>query len=299
VEDFYFSGLGVALVTPFGSDGTPDLPALRNLVEHVIAGGVDYLVPMGTTGESATLTADEQLSCLDVVFEANAGRKPIVLGCGGNDTAAVCHKIGELTRRYRPQGFLSVSPYYNKPTQAGILAHYGAVAQATHLPILLYNVPGRTASNVAAPTVVELANRYPNIVGVKEASGDLEQGMLICRDAPKGFAVISGDDTLALPQVASGYCGCISVVGNVVPNEYSRLIHLAQAGDFAAARPLQYALLNLMKLLFAEGNPAGAKAALAALGICRPFVRLPLVSASEALSQQLAEALRVLGYETR
>jgi len=290
-------GLGVALVTPFDASGKVDLPALRNLVEHVIAGGVDYLVPMGTTGESATLADDEIYACVDTVLEANAGRKPVFMGCGGNDTAAVAGKIAEYTRRFQPDGFLSVSPYYNKPTQAGVVAHYKAVADATNLPIILYNVPGRTASNITAATVVELAHARHNIVGMKEASGDIEQGMFILRDAPEGFAVLSGDDTLALPQIGAGYHGCISVVGNVVPGAYSRLIHAALNNDFATARAVQLRLLSLMKLLFAEGNPAGAKAALSALGLCRPFVRLPLVAASEELTRQLEDQLRSLETE--
>jgi 4-hydroxy-tetrahydrodipicolinate synthase len=249
---------------------------------------------MGTTGESATLTEAKQQACIDTVLEANAQRLPVVLGVGGNHTREVAEKLTHWSNRFNPAGFLSVSPYYNKPTQAGIVEHYAVLAQHTDKPILLYNVPHRTSSNLLAATTVQIAHRCPSIVGIKEASGNLEQGMEILRDAPPGFAVLSGDDTLALPQIACGYTGCISVVGNTLPEVFSRLIRLALQGHFTEARALQLQVLSFLQLLFREGNPAGVKAALHAQGICEPTVRLPLLPASTELQAAIRQAMQVL-----
>jgi 4-hydroxy-tetrahydrodipicolinate synthase len=285
-----WSGTGVALVTPFALDGSLDLAALRRVVEHVIAGGVDYLVPMGTTGETATLSDAESAQVIETVIETNAGRKPILLGCGGNDTARVAARLRHY-EQYPVQGYLSVSPYYNRPTQEGIFRHYCALGEATSRPIVLYNVPPRTGSNVLPETVLRIAHSCPSIVAVKEASGSIEQGATIVRAAPAGFAVLSGDDALAVPGIAVGYQGLISVAANVVPARVSAMIRTALAGDFAAARVEHLSLIPLIQALFAQGNPAGAKAALKQLGITEPTVRLPLVEASESLRQTLISLL--------
>ncbi len=290
----HWTGTGVALVTPFDASGALDLPALTRLVHHVIDGGVDYLVPLGTTGESATLSPDEQAQAITTVLAANAGRRPVLLGCGGNDTAELVRRLRHYDATYAVDGYLSVSPYYNRPTQEGIYRHFRALADATARPLVLYNVPARTGSNVLPETVVRIARDAPSVVAVKEASGNLEQGMLICRDAPEGFAVLSGDDALALAGLAVGYRGVISVVANVAPAPFSTLIRQGLAGDFAAAARTNLQLIELTHALFAEGNPAGVKAALAQLGICQAHVRLPLASASAALIQRLDRSLSVL-----
>lgn len=282
----------MALVTPFDASGALDLPALTRLVHHVIDGGVDYLVPLGTTGESATLSPDEQAQVISTVLAANAGRRPVLLGCGGNDTAEVIRRLRHYDATFAVDGYLSVSPYYNRPTQEGIYRHFTTLAEATARPIVLYNVPARTGSNVLPETVVRIARASPNVVAVKEASGNLEQGMLICRDAPEGFAVLSGDDALALAGVAVGYRGVISVVANAVPGPFSTLIRQGLAGDFAPAARTNLQLLELTHALFAEGNPAGVKAALAQIGICGPQVRLPLAPASEGLVSRLTDSLK-------
>ncbi len=288
-----WTGTGVALVTPFTPDGALDLPALRRVVQHVTAGGVDFLVPLGTTAEVATISSSEQQQVIDTVLEVNAGRLPVLLGCGGNDTAHVAERLRQFDRAYagRIQGYLTVSPYYNRPSQEGIFRHYCALAEATSLPIVLYNVPARTGCNVLPETVLRIARQCPSIVAVKEASGNLEQGMLIARDAPAGFSVLSGDDALALPGIAVGFTGVISVVANATPAPFATLIRQALAGDFASARAAHLALLPFIHLLFAEGNPAGVKAALHALELCGPHVRLPLAEATPALHERITAAL--------
>jgi 4-hydroxy-tetrahydrodipicolinate synthase len=283
------------MVTPFAADGNVDVAALRRLTEHLVTGGVEYLVPLGTTGEGSTLTNDEKLLVLDTVFETNANRARIIVGNGGSNTRSVAATMAAWTQRYNPFAFLSVSPAYNKPTQAGIVAHFKAVASETDKPIMLYNVPGRTASNMTADTTLELAHSVPNILAIKEASGDLEQGMLIIRNKPVDFAVFSGDDLLALPQIAAGYDGVVSVIGNSLPRQYSDLVRHAVAGDFAVARAIQYTLIPTMQLNFREGNPAGVKAALELLGVCSSAVRLPLVAASAELRKAQATALQTAG----
>jgi 4-hydroxy-tetrahydrodipicolinate synthase len=291
-----FAGVGVALVTPFDESGEVDMAGVARVVDHVVTGGVSYLVPLGTTGETSTLTQAERQQVIEAVLQANAGRVPVLLGCGGNDTRAVAADMQAYTAQYGSQlaGFLSVSPAYNKPTQEGIYQHYRALCQTTDLPIMLYNVPGRTSSNMLPATVLRLAHDFPQIVAIKEASGSLEQGMEILRDAPQGFAVISGDDALALPSVACGYAGVISVIGNSYPGHYSQLVQAALRNDYATAQQLQLALLRTMQLNFRENNPAGVKAALHAQGVCGPWVRLPLVPASPELLAAQAAALEVL-----
>ncbi len=288
-----FKGLGVALVTPFLDNGGVDMAGLQRLIEHNIKNGTDYLVVQGTTGESATLTAEEKRSVLDFVIEVNNGRKPIVLGIGGNNTTAVAQALTDLDPT-GIDGILSVSPYYNKPSQEGIYQHYKKLNEVTPLPIILYNVPGRTSSNVTASTTLRIAKELKNIVAVKEASGNLEQIMEIIMHKPKGFLVLSGDDALTLPHIAVGGDGVISVVGNAFPKRFSRMVHAALEGDLAAAKADHYDLLEIIPMLFAEGNPAGVKRVLATLGICRENLRLPLVPVSKGLGEKLDDFTKAL-----
>lgn len=285
-----FRGLGVALVTPFRANGAVDYAGLEKVVEHQVTGGVDHLVVMGTTGESVTLTAAEKKQVLAQVIELVRNRIPIVLGVGGNNTAEVVEQLKSYDLS-GVDGILSVSPYYNKPTQEGIYQHYKALAQASLLPILLYNVPGRTMSNITAETTLRLARDFKNIVGIKEASGNLDQIATILKHRPKDFLVISGDDALTLPIMALGGDGVISVVGNALPEEFSRLVHAAMKGDLATARTEHFKLLELMTYLFLEGNPGGIKEALKILGLCDHHLRLPLVPVSEATAKKIYGAL--------
>lgn len=281
-----FQGTGLALVTPFAADGSLDRAALTRLVNHSIDGGVDFLVALGTTGETATLTSDEKKQVLDTVAEANNGRIPLVVGVGGNNTSAVCSQLAAgLPQGY--SGVLSVSPYYNKPTQEGIYQHYKAVCASTDAPVILYNVPGRTGSNVLATTVLRVAHDCPNAVAMKEASGNLEQAMAIVQGAPQGFDVLSGDDNLTLPLIACGAKGVISVSGQAFPQVFSGLVRDARAGRIEEAQRAHYELFTFTQLLFAEGNPGGIKAALAHLGVCENVLRLPLVPVSAELNGQL------------
>lgn len=288
-----FKGLGVALVTPFLENGGVDMAGLQRLVEHNINNGTDFLVVQGTTGESATLTAEEKKSVLDFVIEINNGRKPIVLGIGGNNTAAIAETLENLDPS-GIDGILSVSPYYNKPTQEGIFQHYKKLNEVTPLPIILYNVPGRTSSNVTAATTLRIAKECKNVVAVKEASGNLEQIMEIIMHKPKGFLVLSGDDALTLPHIAAGGDGVISVVGNAFPKRFSKMVHAALEGDMVTARQFHYDLLEIIPMLFAEGNPAGIKRVLATLGICKEHLRLPLVPVSKGLGEKLDDFTRAL-----
>jgi 4-hydroxy-tetrahydrodipicolinate synthase len=283
-------GTGVAMVTPFRPNGSVDFSALTKLTNHLIKGKVDYLVVMGTTGESATLSTDEKNAVLGCVIEANSGTVPVVLGVGGNNTAAVCQELIAINKE-GISAILSVSPYYNKPTQKGIFEHYKAVAGANGLPIIIYNVPGRTSSNILAETTLKLAHEVPGIIAVKEASGDLDQVMLIIKDRPKNFLVISGDDTLSLSMIAAGADGVISVVANAYPKMYSELISHSLKGDFATARKIQYELLHLIVMLFEEGNPAGVKHVLSQIDVCGAKVRLPLVAISRPLANRINEEM--------
>lgn len=288
------SGTGVALVTPFSPSGAIDSEGLRKVTRHVIDGGVDYLVILGTTGEAATLTASEQLQVIDTVLEASNDEVPYVLGAGGNNTAQVCTHIGDWSKRYKPAAFLSVSPYYNKPSQEGIYQHFKAISESTDEHIILYNVPGRTAMNMSSTTSLRIAHEFANVVAIKEASGDLEQCMDLVRNKPKGFEVLSGDDTLVLPQLAAGFDGIISVAANAIPKRFTDIVKAGRSGDFKAARKAHYRILEIMRLFFAEGNPAGVKAALSLLDVCGPDVRLPLVKASEGLTARIKMTLEGL-----
>lgn len=279
-------GTGVALVTPFNNDFTIDVEALRRIVNFSIDGGVEYLVVLGTTAENATLSADEKELVIATVIEVNAGRLPLVLGVGGNNTLKVVEEL--RTRDLSAfEAILSVSPYYNKPSQEGIYQHFKAVSEASPIPVILYNVPGRTSSNMLPSTVIRLANDFENVVAIKEAAGDLVQAMQLIKDKPKDFLVISGDDMIALPIVLAGGAGVISVIGQGFPKEFSEMIRLGLNRKVDDAYKLQYLLSNCIDMIFEQGNPAGIKEVFKILGIAENVLRLPLVSVDESLSQRL------------
>jgi len=268
--------MGVALITPFKSDESIDYDALARLVEHLIKNGTDYLVVCGTTAETPTLTEQEKEDVTRFVVQCNAGRLPIVLGLGGNNTKAVVEKLN--TSDFSGiDAILSVTPYYNKPSQEGLYQHYSAIAKASPLPVVLYNVPGRTGVNMLAETTLRLAKEFRNICAVKEASGNFTQIDDIIKNKPKDFMVISGDDGITFPLITLGAVGVISVIGNAFPREFSRMIRLAQQGDYDSARQIHYHFTELIQLLFVEGNPAGVKSMLAVMGFIENKLRLPLV----------------------
>jgi 4-hydroxy-tetrahydrodipicolinate synthase len=286
-------GTGIALVTPFKTDGSVDFDGLKNLINHTISGGVEYVVSLGTTGETATLTKEEKTAIWKFTKETVNGRVGLVAGIGGNNTQEVVDSL----RHFNSDGFdaiLSVSPYYNKPTQEGIYQHYKAISAASPLPIILYNVPGRTGSMVSADTVLRLANDFKNIVAVKEASANFDQFNKIAKEKPEGFLLISGDDPITLPMIALGAVGVISVVGNAVPKIFSSMVRLCLAGKFTEAQPLHYKMIDFTNLCFVEGNPAGVKAALKTLGVCGDTLRLPLVQVSAPTQEQLNKELTQL-----
>ena len=283
-----FKGTGVALVTPFRKEGEVDFNALQKLVEFQIENGVNYLVVQGTTGESVTLTDAEKVSVLEYIIDITKNRVPIVLGVGGNNTSNVVQQIKKFNS-FRIDAYLSVSPYYNKPSQAGIIAHYGQIAQASDKPIILYNVPGRTGSNMTAETTLTLANTYANIIAVKEASGNLEQIMEVIKGKPSDFLVISGDDALTLPHIACGGDGVISVVANAFPKRFSSMVDYALKGDLEKAKPLHYELFPIIQQLFADGNPGGIKYVLKLISIGEDNVRLPLVNINDEVAKKLYE----------
>ena len=288
-----FKGSGVALVTPFNQDMQIDFDALASLVEYQIENGTDFLVVQGTTGESPTLSKAEKLDVLNEVIEINQGRCNIVYGIGGNNTAAVAESLADIPNGV--DGILSVSPYYNKPIQKGIVAHYKIVADSTDLPIILYNVPGRTGSNVAPETTLELAE-VKNIVAVKEASGNMEQIMQIIKYRPSGFGVLSGDDNLTMPLIAAGADGVISVVANAFPALFSTMVHSAMRGELDAAREAHYKLFDVTKMFFEQGNPGGVKAALAHMQLMDEYMRLPLFPVSDELRKRIEkETIAILG----
>jgi len=281
-----FIGTGVALVTPFHKDASVDTEALANIVSYVIEGGIEYLVVLGTTAESAVLTSEEKQLVIDTVVKANNKRLPIVLGIGGNNTAAVVNEL-KTTDLQHIDAILSVSPYYNKPTQEGIYQHFKAIAAASSKPIILYNVPGRTASNMLPQTIIRLATDFENIIAVKEAAGDIVQAMRLLKDAPKDFLVISGDDMITLPMVSAGGAGVISVIGQGYPKQFSEMVRLGLAGKTKEANALHYQIMPAIDYIFEEGNPAGIKAVFEKLNLSTATVRLPLVEASDALKQKL------------
>lgn len=279
-----FKGTGVALVTPFNQDMSIDTTALKRLVKEQIQGGTDFLVVQGTTGESPTLSAAEKQLVLNTVLEENNGKLPVVYGVGGNNTAALTDSFKSIPNGV--DGILSVTPYYNKPTQKGMFAHYQKLAESTDLPIILYNVPGRTGVNMLPETTLALAE-IKNIVAVKEASGNMEQIMEIARNRPSDFLVLSGDDAITMPLIASGIDGVISVVANSFPAQFSKMVRLSLDGNFAEARKIHFQLLPVTKMFFAEGNPGGVKIALEELGWMKPFMRLPLVQVSDKLKAEI------------
>jgi 4-hydroxy-tetrahydrodipicolinate synthase len=281
-----FKGTGVALVTPFNENGKVDYNGLQKLVEFQINNGTNYLVVQGTTGESVTLTNDEKIAVLDYIIEINAGKLPILLGVGGNSTSDVCDKI-KFFSGHKIDGFLSVSPYYNKPSQQGIYEHFKSISNSTSLPIIIYNVPGRTSSNITADTTVQLAKDFKNIVGIKEASGNLEQIMTIILKKPDNFLVISGDDALTLGHILVGGDGVISVIANAFPKRLSTMVNAALNENLDIAKEKHYELLEIIHYLFVDGNPAGIKYLLKLINICSDYVRLPLVGVSEETSKKL------------
>jgi 4-hydroxy-tetrahydrodipicolinate synthase len=287
-----FKGSGVALVTPFHTDGSIDFTALKALVTLQIQGGTDFLVVQGTTGESPTLSQDEKRLVLDTVLEVNNGQLPVVYGVGGNNTLALEPLLKNIPSGV--DGILSVSPYYNKPIQKGIVAHFKMVASLTDLPIILYNVPGRTGSNMSIETTLELAE-LPNVVAVKEASGNMEQIMDIIRQRKSGFGVLSGDDNLTMPLIAAGADGVISVVANAFPERFSQMVHASMSGNLELAKQAHYDLFCVTKMFFEEGNPGGVKVALAARGLMQETMRMPLHPVSEGLRSRIqAETARIL-----
>jgi 4-hydroxy-tetrahydrodipicolinate synthase len=278
-------GTGVALITPFDIQGAIDFEALKRIVNFQIDKGINYLVVLGTTAESVTLTKQEKEAVLAAVLAVNANRVPIVLGVGGNDTQAVVDQLKQVNPEHIA-AVLSVSPMYNKPSQPGLIAHFTAVAQVSPLPVLLYNVPGRTASNMLPSTVLKLA-AHKNIIGIKEASGDLGQAMEILRSAPEGFLVISGDDLIALPMTLMGGDGVISVIGQAYPEEFSQMIQAGLNGNSARAKELHYDLMPIIEMIFEQGNPSGIKALLNKKGLCENSLRLPLVPVDDSLAQRI------------
>lgn len=282
-------GTGVALVTPFLKNGAVDSDSFRKLILHVLKGGCEYIVVTGTTGESVTLEKKEINDLLALAVKTVAGKIPVVFGSGGNNTMSVLQNL-EKTDFKGVDAVLSVAPYYNKPSQAGIMAHYREVARNCPVPVLLYNVPGRTGTNLLPQNSLELSTEK-NIIGIKEASGNPDQVMMILRERPENFLVISGDDNLTLPYIACGADGVISVIANAYPKQYSEMVRICLRGDFKKARDLHYRLYPLIPMLFAEGNPSGIKAALDHLGVCGEFQRLPMVPVSRKLYREIGKVI--------
>ncbi|MDY3848759.1 MAG: 4-hydroxy-tetrahydrodipicolinate synthase [Prevotella sp.] len=288
-----FKGLGIALITPFCEDGSVDYKSLLRLVEYQLDNGADFFCILATTGETPCLTKDEKQKIKDLVVSTVNGRVPILMGCGGNNTAAVIEEL--KTGDFKGiDGVLSVCPYYNKPSQEGLYQHFKAIAAATPLPVVLYNVPGRTGINLKAETTVRLARDCDNIVAIKEASGSLEQVDEIIKNKPKEFAVISGDDALTFPMISCGAEGVISVIGNALPKEFSRMIRLEFRGEYEAARKIHHRFTELFSLLFVDGNPAGVKAMLHEMGFIENVLRLPLVPTRISTLQKMSEILKEL-----
>lgn len=281
-----FKGTGVAIVTPFHKHGTIDFGSFGNLIEHLISNNIDYIVVMGTTGESVTLSKDEKNALIQFSIDTINKRVPLVIGIGGNNTQAIIDTI-KNTEFDGINGILSVAPYYNKPQQRGLYLHYKSIASASPVPVILYNVPGRTSVNMTAETTLKLAHEFSNIVAIKEASGNFAQCMEIIRNKPPHFLVISGDDNLTLPLLALGADGVISVVANAFPAEFSEMVRAGLNGDFKRARFIHYQLVPIMEALFADGNPAGIKAALSILGFIQNNLRLPVVKVNQTVFKQI------------
>jgi len=283
-----FHGTGVAVVTPFQTNGQVDYDGLKNVINYLIDGGVEYLISLGTTGENATLSQAEKDKVWAYTAEVAAGRVNLIAGIGSNNT----HEVVEQIKQFKIAGYdaiLSASPAYNKPTQEGIYQHYKAIAEVAPLPIILYNVPSRTGSNISAETTVRLAHDFKNIIGIKEASGNFDQFNQVMRDKPEEFLFISGDDPVTLPMIALGAVGVISVIGNALPRQFSDMTRLCLAGDFKAAQKIHSQLIDFTRLMFIEGSPAGVKVALKHLGICGDTLRLPLVQVSETTAAKIIQ----------
>ena len=288
-----FKGLGIALITPFMEDGSVDYKSLIRLVEYQLANGADFFCILATTGETPTLSAEEKQKIKDLVVSLVGGRVPILMGCGGNNTAAIVEEL--KTGDFKGiDGILSVCPYYNKPSQEGLYQHFKAIAAATKMPVVLYNVPGRTGVNMAAAPTVRLAHDCPNIVAIKEASGNLEQVDEIIKNKPRSFDVISGDDALTFPMISCGAVGVISVIGNALPREFSKMIRLQMKGEYDSARKIHHRFIDLFSLLFVDGNPAGVKAMLHEMGYIENVLRLPLVPTRISTLQRMSEIMKEL-----
>ena len=288
-----FKGLGIALITPFCEDGSVDYNSLKRLVQYQLDNGADFFCILATTGETPTLTAEEKSKIKNLVVDLVQARVPILMGCGGNNTASIIEEL--QTRDFQGiDGILSVCPYYNKPSQEGLYQHFKAIANATKLPVVLYNVPGRTGVNMTAATTVRLAHDCDNIVAIKEASGNLEQVDEIIKNKPRHFDVISGDDALTFPMVSCGAVGVISVIGNALPKEFSKMIRLQMKGEYDPARTIHHRFIDLFSLLFVDGNPAGVKAMLHEMGYIENVLRLPLVPTRISTRQHLAEIMKEL-----
>ena len=285
-----FRGTGVAIVTPFKNDSSIDFAALGRLIDHTINGGVNYIVAMGTTGESPTLTKDEKKAVVSYVVETIDNRVPLVVGIGGNNTQDVINTVrhANLTG---VDGILSVAPYYNKPGQRGLFQHFKAIATCSPVPVIMYNIPGRTCVNISADTCLELAHECENIVGVKESSGDLIQIMKIIKGKSENFSVISGDDMMTIPVIAAGGSGVISVLANAFPAQCSELVNHALKGNFKSAREIQFRFIEMIELLFVEGNPSGVKSVLNVMNLCQNNLRLPLVPVSRTITTRIQKAI--------
>lgn len=284
------TGTGVAIVTPFHFSGEVDLAGLTRLVEHIITNGIDFIVALGTTSEAVTLSSAERYEVMNHVISCVDGRVPVIMGIGGNNTQAIVDQI-KNTDFTNIGGILSVAPYYNKPNQRGLYEHFREIANVCPVPIILYNVPGRTSSNISSETCLKLAYEFDNIVAVKEASGDFNQIMEIIKNKPEDFVVLSGDDAITLPLISIGVEGVISVIANSHPGEFSTMVNLARLGDVSEAKILHYRLLKLINLLFKEGNPAGVKAALEIMGLISNNLRLPMVTVTNELYQAIAREI--------
>ena len=290
-----FRGLGIALVTPFQADGSIDFDALDRLIEYQIQGGADFLCIMGTTAETPTLSREEKRLLKEHFVERVAGRVPLLMGCGGNNTAAILEEL--QTENWKCiDGILSVCPYYNKPTQEGLYQHFAAIAKTSPVPVVLYNVPGRTGVNMTAETTLRLAREFENIVAIKEASGNITQMDDIIKNKPKHFDVISGDDGITFPLITLGAVGVISVIGNALPAEFSRMVRLALKGEYNTSLSIHHKFTELFKLLFVDGNPAGVKAMLSEMGLIQNVLRLPLIPTRLTTMEKISQIVRDLGY---
>ena len=290
-----FRGLGIALITPFKTDGSIDIDALDRLVEYQIKGGADFLCIMGTTAETPTLSRDEKRLLKEHLVERVAGRVPLLMGCGGNNTAAIVDEL-QTEDWMGIDGILSVCPYYNKPSQEGLYQHFATIAKASPLPVVLYNVPGRTGVNMNAETTLRLARDFENIVAIKEASGFIPQMDDIIKNKPQGFDVISGDDGITFPLITLGAVGVISVIGNALPAEFSRMVRLALKGEYQTSLTIHHKFTELFKLLFVDGNPAGVKAMLSEMGLIENVLRLPLIPTRLTTMEKISQIVKELGY---